>query len=102
MRKVKPVIARDAAELAKGIGMSPADANRWEIRSQLVSKIIAVVSAGDLTHLEVAKLVKTSRSRITSILNRNIDDVSTDLLLRILEALGYRVMVTISRQRLVA
>lgn len=102
MRKVKPVVARDASELAKGLGMSPADANRWEVRSQLVSKIVEVVGKDGLTHSEVAKLVKTSRTRITSILNRNIDDVSTDLLLRVLEALGYRVALTISRQRLAA
>lgn len=102
MRKNKPVLARDAAELANAFGMSPSDGYRWELRSELVSKIINAVKKDSLTHAEVARKVKTSRARITSILNRNIDDVSTDLLLRVLEALGYRVTFSVVRQKAAA
>lgn len=102
MRKVKPVVARDAAELAKAFGMSSSDGHRWELRSQLVSKIIEAVKKDGLTHADIAKKVKTSRTRITAILNRNIDDVSTDLLLRILESLGYRITLSVVRQKLAA
>lgn len=102
MRKVKPVVARDAVELAKAFGMSSSDGHRWELRSQLVSKIVEAVEKEGLTHAKVAKKVKTSRTRITSILNRNIDDVSTDLLLRILESLGYRVTLSVVRPKLAA
>jgi len=37
---------------------------------------------------------KTSRSRVTAIMNRNTKDISTDLLLRVLYALGYTAKVT--------
>ncbi len=102
MKKVKPVVVRDAVELAKALGMSSADGYRWELRSQLVSKIIEVVEKQGLTHATVAKKAKTSRTRITAILNRNLDDVSTDLLLRVLESLGYRVTFSAYRQRMAA
>lgn len=102
MGKVKPVIARDSGELAKALGVSVTDGHRWEMRSQLVSKIIQAVKRQRLSHAEVAARAGTSRTRVTAILNRNIDNVSTDLLLRILESLGYRVTFSAVRQKLAA
>jgi hypothetical protein len=40
-------------------------------------------------HAPVARLARTSRSRVTAIMNRNTKDISTDLLLRVLYSLGY-------------
>ena len=88
MNKVKPIVARDAKELAKALGLSPADGVEIEIRSDLNDKIIEVVNKRGLTHSQVAKLARTSRTRVTAILNRNTHDISTDLMLRVLAALG--------------
>ena len=88
MKKVKPVVARNARELAKALGLTPADGLEIEIRSELNDKIIEVVSEQNLTHSQVARLARTSRTRVTAILNRNTHDISTDLLLRILASLG--------------
>ena len=44
MKKVKPVAARNAKELAKALGLTPADAVELEIRSALNDKIIEVVN----------------------------------------------------------
>jgi plasmid maintenance system antidote protein VapI len=52
-----------------------------------------------LTHAQVAKIAQTSRTRLTAILNRNTANVSTDLMLRILAALGYRTRITFRRPR---
>ena len=52
-----------------------------------------VVREKDLTHAQVARLARTSRTRVTAIMNRNTKDVSTDLLLRELYALGYTAKV---------
>jgi hypothetical protein len=43
MKKVRPVIAHDARELAKVLGLSSADGLEIEIRSDLNDKIIDVV-----------------------------------------------------------
>jgi predicted XRE-type DNA-binding protein len=88
MKKVKPVVARNARELAKALGLTSADGLEIEIRSDLNDKIIEVVKESELTHSQVAKLARTSRTRITAILNRNTQDISTDLMLRVLASLG--------------
>jgi predicted XRE-type DNA-binding protein len=88
MKKVKPVVARNARELAKALGLTPADGLEIEIRSDLNDKIIEVVNKRRLTHSQIARLAHTSRTRVTAILNRNTHDISTDLMLRILASLG--------------
>jgi predicted XRE-type DNA-binding protein len=89
MKKSKAIVTRSATELAKALGLSPADGAEIELRSNLNSKIAEIVERKGLTHAQVARLARTSRTRITAILNRNTKDVSTDLMLRVLYALGY-------------
>lgn len=88
MKKIRPLMARNAAELAKVLGLTPAEGLEIEIRSDLNDKIVEVVKEKGLTHEQVAKVAHTSRTRITAILNRNTHDISTDLMLRILASLG--------------
>lgn len=89
MKKSKAIVTRTAEELAKSLGLTPADGAEIQLRSDLNSKIVEIVQRKGLTHAQVARLARTSRTRITAILNRNTKDVSTDLLLRVLYALGY-------------
>lgn len=96
-KKNSAVVARDAFELADALGLSPADAVEIEVRSALNDKIVEIVSKHGLTHAQVAKLAETSRTRVTAILNRNTQAVSTDLLLRILARLGYRAKISFSK-----
>jgi predicted XRE-type DNA-binding protein len=97
MRKTKAVVARNASELAKALGLTPPDGAELELRSDLNTKIAEVVARKGLTHLEVARLAGTSRTRVTAILNRNTKDISTDLMLRVLYALGYTAKVRFKR-----
>src|ERR1051326_5237315 len=91
MKKGKRVVARDARELAKVLDLTPADGMEIEFRSNLNDKIIEVVAKKGLTHADVARLALTSRTRVTAILNRNTQDISSDLMLRVLSSLGVRV-----------
>lgn len=93
MKKVKPVVARNARELAKALGLPPADGVEIQVRSDLNDKIIEVVNERGLTHSQVAKLAHTSRTRVTAVLNRNTHDISTDLMLRILASLGVQARI---------
>ena len=97
LKKVNPVVARNAKELANALGLTPADGAEIELRSELNSKIVEIVARKKLTHAKVAKLARTSRTRLTAILNRNTKSVSTDLLLRVLYALGYMAKLKIRR-----
>jgi predicted XRE-type DNA-binding protein len=97
MRKIKAVVARNAAELAEVLGLSRADGIALAVRAALNTKIIEVVEKKKLTHAQVATLAGTSRSRVTGIMNRNTKEVSTDLMLRVLGALRVSARVTFGR-----
>ena len=97
MKKTKSIVTRNAAELAKALGLTPAAGAEIELRSHLNSKIAEVVQRKGLTHIQVAKLARTSRTRVTAIVNHNTKDISTDLLLRVLSALGYRAKIRFQR-----
>jgi len=97
MKKTKMVVTRSAAELAKALGLTPADGAEITLHSALNSKIVKIVQHKRLTHAQVAGLAGTSHTRVTAILNRNTKDVSTDLLLRVLYALGYTAKITFHR-----
>lgn len=97
MKKSRVVVTRTAGELARALGLTPADGAEIELRSDLNSKIVAVVQRKGLTHAQVARLARTSRTRVTAIMNRNTKDISTDLLLRVLYALGYTAKIKFQR-----
>ena len=97
MNSAKPAVAEDATALAEILGLTPIDGAEIQLRGDLNDTIIEVVEKSGLTHAQVAKLARTSRSRMTAILNRNTQDVSTDLMLRIIASLGYRAKLTFSR-----
>jgi predicted XRE-type DNA-binding protein len=102
MKQRKSIVTRNASELANVLGLSPLDAVEIEVRSALNDRIIQIVHRTGLTHLQVARAARTSRSRVTAVLNRNTHGVSTDLLLRIIAALGYRARITIQKSKAAA
>jgi predicted XRE-type DNA-binding protein len=91
------VVARNAAELADALGLDRAEGIEIAVRSALNTKIIAVIGKRRLTHAQVASLAGTSRTRVTAIMNRNTKDISTDLMLRVLGALGVFAKITFGR-----
>jgi predicted XRE-type DNA-binding protein len=94
VKKSKVIVTRTAEQLAKALGLTPADGAEIELRSALNSKIIDAVHRKGLTHAQVARLARTSRTRVTGIMNRNTKNISTDLLLRLLYALGYTAKIS--------
>lgn len=96
-KKAKAVVARTPGELAEILGLERADGIEIAVRSALNTKIIEVIEKRRLTHAQVANLAGTSRTRVTAIINRNTKDVSTDLMLRVLGALGVSAKITFGR-----
>jgi predicted XRE-type DNA-binding protein len=96
-KKTKAVVARTAGELAEVLGLERADGIEIAVRSALNTKIIQVLEKRGLTHAEVATRAGTSRTRITALINRNTKDISTDLMLRVLGALGVSAKITFGR-----
>src|SRR5258706_7032455 len=97
MKRSKVTVTRTAEQLAKALGLSATDGAEIELRSALNSKIVEAVHRKGLTHAQVARLARTSRTRITAVMNRNTKNISTDLLLRVLYALGYTAKITFKK-----
>ncbi|MDE0118564.1 MAG: XRE family transcriptional regulator [Bdellovibrionales bacterium] len=95
MAKVKTVRVNTVKELAKALGLTPAEGAEIAFRTNLNSEIIKIVKKKKITHEQLAKLAGSSRTRMTALLNRNISDVSTDLMLRVLSSLGYKTRLKI-------
>lgn len=97
MNKNKAVVASTPEALARTLGLSGSESQEWQVQYALLKKLRQIVQAESLTHAEVAQRGGSSRSRVTAILNGNLDHVSSDLLIRLLSGLGYRVKVSVTR-----
>jgi predicted XRE-type DNA-binding protein len=97
MKANKTLGARNSKELADVLGLTDADRAAIEIQLEMAEQIGVEVRRLGMTHAQLAHLAGASRPRVTSILNGNLDGVSTDLLLRILAALGVRVRLRFHR-----
>src|ERR1035438_9763031 len=102
MPKLKPIVARTPEALAEALGLSASDAKEWQVQYTLLKTLKEIVKRQGLTHAHVADLAGASRSRVTAILNDKLDHVSSDLLIRLLASLGYRVKVSVHRMDLAA
>lgn len=99
MAKMKPIVAATPEALAGALGLPVSEAKEWRVQHALLSRLKEIVRAESLTHAAVARRSGTSRTRITAILNDDLEHVSTDLLIRILVSLGYHVRVSVVRSR---
>ena len=97
MAQVKPVRAHTVAEIAKALGLTPAEGAEMAFRTELNSQIIKIIKRKKITHAQLAKLTGSSKTRMTALLNRNISDISTDLMLRVLSVLGYKTSLKITK-----
>ena len=93
----KNVIVRTVGDLGRAFGLSAANTAQMEFRSDLTVALAKIIQAGQLTHAEIAKHAGTSRTRVTAIANGNTHGVSTDVLIRVLAATGYRAEVRVKK-----
>ena len=97
MHKLKPIVARTPEELAGALGLADVSAKEWQVQHILLKRLKEITRRKKITHAEIAKRAGTSRTRVTAILNDDLQHVSSDLLIRILGSLGYRVKVSVVR-----
>ena len=94
--RTKTRTAKTPAALAQTLGLSGVESQEWQVQYALLKSLRRIVKARGLTHAYVAQEAGSSRTRVTAILNGNLDNVSSDLLIRLLGALDCRVRVTVS------
>ena len=89
--------AKSAYELADLLGLSKFDAAEMEFRAGLNAAIIQKFKAAKVTQEALSKKAKLSRTRLTALLNNNSYGLSTDFMLRVLTALGYKADLKLSK-----
>ena len=87
MHRLKPIVAATPEDLAGALGLPAAAAREWQVQHALLKRLKEIVRSRKITHAEIAKRSGTSRTRVTAILNDDLDHVSSDLLIRVLAAL---------------
>ena len=93
----KVITVRTAEELGKALGITLADTAEMEFRSELTVALSKIIQSGSRTHADIAKRAGTSRTRVTAIANGNTRGVSTDVLIRVLAANGFRAEVRLKK-----
>jgi predicted XRE-type DNA-binding protein len=86
----KIIRVKTVEDLGSALGLSAAETGEMEFRSELTCALAKIIQNGKLTHAEIAIRAGTSRTRVTAIANGNTQGISTDLLIRVLSAIGYR------------
>ena len=80
-------VSKAAKNLAKDLGLSDVDAYIMELKSKLYSNSAELIKSSNLTHEQIAKLIGTSRSRISRIANYGENNVSIELLIKLIATL---------------
>ncbi|MGE0469953.1 MAG: XRE family transcriptional regulator [Nitrospira sp.] len=86
----KGVTLHTAEELGQDLRLPAADTAEMEFRSKLTVALAKIIQVGRMTHAAVAKHVGTSKPRVIAIAHGKTQGVSTDVLIRVLAATGYR------------
>jgi len=93
----KSIITKTPIELAAALGLDQSITLEWQLRSQVTDRIISVFDTQKMKITDLAKKAKTSRARITNILNGDTSGISLDVLLRVLSCMGQKVKVSFSK-----
>jgi len=80
-------LSKQAKILATDLGLSEVDAYIMELKAKLYSKSSELIKSSKLTHEQIAKKIGTSRSRINRIANKGENNVSIELLLKLIAVL---------------
>jgi predicted XRE-type DNA-binding protein len=80
-------ISKAARQLAKDLGLSEVDAYMMELKAKLYMKSSDLIKGSELNHAEIAKMIGTSRSRINRIANSGENNVSFEILIKLISVL---------------
>jgi predicted XRE-type DNA-binding protein len=89
--------AKNASDLAEILGLSVNEGAEMEFRANLNIAIVKKFKESKYTQEKLAKLAKVSRTRLTALLNYNTQGLSTDFMIRVLSALGYKADIKLTK-----
>jgi predicted XRE-type DNA-binding protein len=79
--------AQNTKELCAIMNLPESEAQRLEIRLQLVKAIRKTITKQNLTHAQAAEITGFGRTVVTAIMNGNLEKISTDHLIDMAQSL---------------
>lgn len=86
-------ISKQAKQLAQDLGLSEVDAYVMDLKAKLYSKASELIKESDRSHGDIAITLGTSRSRINRIANLAENNVSIELLIKLVTTLEGRPVI---------
>ncbi|MCB1213922.1 MAG: XRE family transcriptional regulator [Deltaproteobacteria bacterium] len=83
--------------LGVDLSISPTRVKLAYIKAELIRAVLRIVKKEKLTHQELAKRSKLSRSTVTGILSGSLQKVTLDRLIRLVEAVGLEADIRIKK-----
>lgn len=87
---------KDTKQLCKLLDLPPSEAAKIEMRRNLVVAIKRTIEENKYTHQEAANEAGVGRTVITSIVNGNLEKISTDRLIDTAQGLGLKVKLQVA------
>ena len=87
----KPAVRRSSGNVFADLGFDQDEAEHLKIRSALMAMVRQVISDGEMTQGEAAKVFEVTQPRISNLMRGKIDLFSIDTLVEMLSRAGVRI-----------
>ena len=87
----------ESSNLAKTLNISQARSLEATIKAKLIYGVIKEITKSKITHQELAKKSKLSRSTVTGILSGSLQKITIDRVLKLVDAAGLTAEVKIKK-----
>lgn len=77
--------------LFEDVGFAKQEAKKLQFKSYLMVSLMKYIKGCGLTQIEAAKKFTVTQSRISNLMNHRIDLFSTEMLLDMMERVGFRI-----------
>ncbi len=89
-------VSKEAKKLAEDLGLSEIDAYIMELKAQLYARSSQLIKSSSLTHEQIAKKIGTSRSRINRIANLAENNISIEILIKLIATLDGKAAIRLA------
>ena len=91
--------SRSTRNVFRDLGFSGAEANHLKVRSELMAKLQAVITARGVKQGEAAEILGVTQPRVSDLMRGRIDLFNTEMLIDMLSKLGIRTKVVLESRR---
>jgi predicted XRE-type DNA-binding protein len=90
---------RASKNVFRDLGFSVDEAEHLRVRSELMAKLQAAITARDVKQVEAAELLGVTQPRVSDLMRGRIDLFNTEMLIDMLSKLGLRTKVVLEARR---